>query len=407
MDSEVGAGSRFTFSLPLDSREEEISETPVAPRSTVRAKPQILVVDDELPARELLTSYLRTEGYSTITAKSGEEAVRKAREFRPDAITLDLLMRGKSGWETLHQLKINPLTASIPVIIVSVVDEKQPGFALGAAEYLVKPISKKVLIEAIRRHVRSRLEGSTRVLVVDDETETLQLVSEVLRSAEYLPLLAASGREALDILSQTSVDAILLDLLMPQMNGFEVLHRIKADPQLRDIPVFILTAKDLDESEMQFLRTNVEALYFKGTPWCQELLAQIRKAVGAVAAVRLKKILVADDNLESREFIRDSLESRSYEVVEACDGRDALTKIETIGLDLVLMDIQMPAMDGYAVLKGIRQNPRLATLRVIALTAFSMQGDREKAISAGFNGYISKPVDPTSLRMQVEQMLGS
>jgi hypothetical protein len=405
VESEVGTGSRFTFSLPLDSHERETSETPGAPRSTVHRKPQILIVDDELSARELLSSYLRAEGYRTITARSGEEAVRKAREFRPDAITLDVLMPGKSGWETLHQLKTHPLTASIPVIIVSVVDETKAGFALGAAEYLIKPVSKKVLIEAIRRHVRSR-PGSARILVIDDETETLQLVSEVLKSAEYLPLLAASGREALDILSRTSVDAILLDLLMPEMDGFEVLHRIKADPGLRDIPVFILTAKDLSESEMQLLRTHVDALYFKGTSWRQELLAHLQRAVGAGAAIPLKKILVADDNLESREFIRDSLESQNYEVVEACDGGDALRKIEKIGPDLVLMDIQMPVMDGYAVLKEIRQNPRLASLRVIALTAYSMQGDREKAISAGFSGYISKPVDPTSLRKQIEQMLG-
>ena len=406
VDSEIGKGSRFTFSLPLDSHESETSETSGASRSTVHRKPQILIVDDELPARELLGSYLRTEGYNTITARSGEEAVRKAREFRPDAITLDVLMPGKSGWETLHQLKTHPLTASIPVIIVSVVDETKSGYALGAAEYLVKPVSKKVLIAAIRRHVRSGLEGSARILVIDDETETLQLVSEVLKSAEYLPLLATSGEQALDILSRTSVDAILLDLLMPEMDGFEVLHRIKADPGLRDIPVFILTAKDLNENEMQLLRTHVEALYFKGTPWRQELLAQLQKAVGARGSIPLKKILVADDNPESREFIRDSLESQNYEVIEACDGRDALMKIETIGPDLVLMDIQMPVMDGYAVLKEIRQNPRLANLRVIALTAFSMQGDREKAISAGFSGYISKPVDPTSLRMQIEQVLG-
>jgi CheY-like chemotaxis protein len=132
------------------------------------------------------------------------------------------------------------------------------------------------------------------------------------------------------------------------------------------------------------------------------------EAIGGAAALPLrKKILVADDNLESREFIRDSLESQNYDVVEACDGRDALTKIERTMPDLVLMDIQMPAMDGYAALKEIRQNPRLATLRVIALTAFSMRGDREKAISAGFSGYISKPVDPISLRMEIEQMLGS
>jgi PAS domain S-box-containing protein len=406
VESEVGRGSRFTFSLPLDSHAGEIPEALAAPGSKVRTKPQILIVDDELPARELLTTYLRTEGYRTIAAKSGEEAVRRAREVRPDAITLDLLIPGKSGWETLHQLKTNPLTASIPVIIVSVLDEKESGFALGAAEYLVKPVSKKALIAAIRRHVHPRPEGSARILVVDDETETLQLVSEVLKSTAYLPLLAASGREALDILSQTSVDAILLDLIMPEMNGFELLHHLKADTRLRNIPVFVLTAKDLTESEMQFLRTNVDALYFKGTPWRQELLAQIQKAVGALAAIPLKKILVADDNLESREFIRDSLESQNYEVIEACDGRDALTKIEEIDPDLVLMDIQMPVMDGYAVLKEIRQTPRFSALRVIALTAFAMQGDREKAISAGFSGYISKPVNPTSLRMEVEQILG-
>ncbi len=286
VESEPAKGSRFSFTLPVGSPvgrvvPEAARKTAIAPplRSR-REKPLILVVDDEHPARELLVSYLAPEGYETATASSGAEALEKARELRPDAITLNMLMPGKSGWETLCKLKNTPATAHLPIIIVSVVDQKDMGFALGAEEYFVKPIKKEVLVGAIRKHLRPRMDGPSTILVVDDELPDLQMMCEVLDSAGYSPLAARGGREALEILERTRPDAVLLDLLMPEIDGFEVIERMKENPNLHDIPIFVLTAKDLTEVDVARLTRETRAFFRKALSWKEELLQQVRQAIG-------------------------------------------------------------------------------------------------------------------------------
>lgn len=207
------------------------------------------------------------------------------------------------------------------------------------------------------------------------------------------------------MLSTNSVDALVLDLLMPEMDGFEVLKRVRSDPKRRKIPVFVLTAKDLTAADLDLLTNQVEALFTKGGPWRHELLARIRSAVQKRREAGRKRVVVADDSLESREFLRDALASRDFEITEAVDGKDAVAKIQQVHPDLVFMDIQMPDVDGYAALRKLREDPQFARLPVIALTAFAMHGDRDKALAAGFDAYISKPVDPRSLRSQVDQLL--
>jgi adenylate cyclase len=243
-------------------------------------KPLILVVDDESPARELLASYLETEGYDVASAGSSAEVIEKARQLRPSAITLDILMPGGSGFETLFKLKNTPDVAHIPVIVVSVVDQKQMGFTLGAAEYLVKPVQKSALLEAIRKHVRPQAGTSKNILVVDDDRETLDLVSDILSSSGYTPHLAPSGKEAFRLLSKFHMDAILLDLAMPEMDGFEVLSTIKQDPALGGIPVFVVTAKDLTDAEIGLLKRQAHALFRKDGAWKVDLLAEVRRAIG-------------------------------------------------------------------------------------------------------------------------------
>src|SRR4029077_1634251 len=166
----------------------------------------VSTVDDETPSREFFVSYLPPEGYETTTASSGAQALVKALELLPDAITLNMLMPGKNGWEILHRLKTTPATAAIPIVIVSIVDDKGRGFALGASEYLVKPVKKEVLLAALKKHLGPT--GPFKVLVVDDEDTSLQLASQVLESAGYVPLLARSGGEGLELLTKSAVDAM-------------------------------------------------------------------------------------------------------------------------------------------------------------------------------------------------------
>ena len=280
LESEVGKGSRFSFTLPLPQVVPEI-EAPAAPAvHPPREKPLILVVEDDASARELLVRHLQSEGYETVAADSGAQALVKANELRPQAITLDLLMEGTNGWQVLRQLKSNPATAAIPVIVITVVERTRMDKRLGAAEYLVKPVNKEILLRALREHVQPSAERTGKVLVVDDEQDSLQLLREVVASAGFSPLLARSGKEALRVLWQERVDAILLDLLMPEMDGLQVLWRLKENPRLREVPILVLTGKDLTREDIEVLARETQGLLRKGTDWKQQLIAQLRKLVG-------------------------------------------------------------------------------------------------------------------------------
>ncbi len=282
VESAPGKGSRFAFTLPdgtmADIANQFIDQGSVSTR-TAGQNPLVLVVDDEQASQELLTSWLEPRGYQTVTASSGSEALEKARQLMPDAITLNMMMPGKSGMETLYELKHSPDTSSIPIIIVSVVDERKVGFALGAADYLVKPVKREELLRAMSKHVAPRVNGPRRILVIDDQPESLSIVSEILEAGGYAPILAPTGILGLEMLESNRVEGIILDLIMPEMDGFEVLRRIKANPAIKSTPVFVLTAKDLTESELKALRADVEGLFVKGRPWTDDLIQELQHVI--------------------------------------------------------------------------------------------------------------------------------
>jgi PAS domain S-box-containing protein len=283
LSSEPGKGSRFTFTLPAGSntfRPEPTNPPNSLPATTSggSGKPLVLVVDDEASARELLASYLNP-AYRIAIAESGAEAVNKAHQLRPDAITLDLSMPGGSGFEALVTLKKNPKTANIPIIIVSMVDQEKVGFALGAADYLIKPIRKPVLLEAIRKHVPPQGNDDSEILLVDDDPRTLEMLEESLRSAGYETQSVQSGARALEVLSSKLVSAVLLDLLMPGMDGFEVIRHIRQEATLKELPIFVMTGKSLTPEESALLARDTQALLQKNGSWQQQLIAEVGRVV--------------------------------------------------------------------------------------------------------------------------------
>jgi PAS domain S-box-containing protein len=284
LESRPGEGSRFTFTLPIGSGTSSkilAVNGPANPNVAVggdSTKPLILVVDDELPARELLTSYLESE-YRIAIAESGTEAVRKAQQLLPDAIILDVLMPGGNGFETLVALRKTPETARIPIIILSILDQKQVGFALGAADYLIKPIGKPALLGTIRRHVLPHADDDATLLLVDDDPKTLELLEETLRSVGYETQSVQSGARALEVLSSKLVSAVLLDLLMPGMDGFEVLRHIRKEATLKELPIFVMTAKSLTQDELALLNRETQALFHKNGSWQQQLIVEVGRVV--------------------------------------------------------------------------------------------------------------------------------
>jgi PAS domain S-box-containing protein len=282
VESELGKGAKFTFTLPL-GQSHAVVQIPSAavPAPSKSKQPIVLVVDDEAQDRELLANYLSPEGYRIVTAAPGDEAIAKARDLRPDVITLDILMSTGSGWEMLYRLRNTPETAKTPIVVVSIVDQRRLGFSLGAAEYLVKPVSKEILLEALSRHIISDGKTSFTCLIIDDDQETLRLVSEVLNSVGCAPVAIDNGKSALEFLKEHKVDVILLDLLMPEMDGFEVLRRVKESPELQNLPIVIMTAKEITQAERELLERQSRAFIQKGDKWEDQLLASIRKVIAA------------------------------------------------------------------------------------------------------------------------------
>jgi CheY-like chemotaxis protein/nitrogen-specific signal transduction histidine kinase len=283
VESELGKGSRFTFTL-LAAESASKLRTYVEPaRAPVfgasgRLTPLVLIVDDEGSSRELLASYLEPE-YRLAMATSGVDALNKAKQLRPDAITLDVMMPGSNGFETLASLRKSSETANIPVIILSIVDQRQVGFALGAADYLIKPVRRPALLETIRRHVPLPADDDSSILLVDDDPRDLELLEETLRSAGYETQGVRSGARALEILANKAVGGILLDLLMPGMDGFEVIRHVRQEVTLKELPILVMTAKSLTADEAALLSRETQALFQKNGSWQQQLIVEVRRVI--------------------------------------------------------------------------------------------------------------------------------
>jgi CheY-like chemotaxis protein len=244
----------------------------------------VLVIDDEAAVRDLMQRFLGKEGFRVIAAASGEEGLRWARELRPDAITLDVMMPGMDGWAVLSALKADPDVAEIPVIMLTIVDDRNLGYALGASDYLTKPIDRERLVTVLKQHRRDR-----PVLVVDDDAEVRQLLRRMLDSEGFAVVEAENGRVALERLRSDPPSLILLDLMMPEMDGFEFVTELRRHEGWRAIPVVVITARDLSRDDRDRLNGHVEKILQKGTYDRDELLAEVRELVATCVARRSPK----------------------------------------------------------------------------------------------------------------------
>ncbi|MEM7603376.1 MAG: response regulator, partial [Verrucomicrobiota bacterium] len=284
--SELGKGTHFSVFLPLVPSSEHYnpktenatviangnslqSETASLPRDAT-----ILVIDDDVAVRELLQRILEAEGYRVITAEDGNEGLALANQHLPDAITLDVVMPGgKDGWDVLQHLKSDPRTQSIPVIMVSVMAEQENGLALDVEDYLVKPIDVERLSRVILRVTGQSPQRN--LLLVDDDKESLEAMSRVLEDSGWQTILAHDGAEALAMLEKTRPAAIVLDLIMPGMDGFEFLQHVQESEHLRSIPVIVMTGKEPSEAEQEFLKKRVTTVLKKGRHSAGDLVSSI------------------------------------------------------------------------------------------------------------------------------------
>jgi hypothetical protein len=278
--SEVGAGSTFTVRLPETMTVQQAETTGAAPVGSGVAG-TILVVDDDPAARDIVRRTIARDGYRVIEAASGPAALQLAREHRPDAITLDVLMPGMDGWSVLVALKGDRELAEIPVVMVSVVDEANLGFTLGAAEYLTKPLDRDRLGAVLARFVDGR--RNQPVLVVEDDAATRTMLRRALEQDRWTVVEAENGRAGLERVRDSVPALVLLDLLMPEVDGFAFLQALRSDEKTRDVPVIVITAKDLTDADRSRLNGGIAQIVQKTANDGAGFLQAVRHAIGARA----------------------------------------------------------------------------------------------------------------------------
>ena len=289
--STPGEGSVFTIRLPADGRIVQPVATapgpkPIAtmpgPGSPGRAATPVLVIDDDETVRDLMYRFLVREGFSVITAANGIEGLKRAREAHPAAITLDVMMPDLDGWTVLAALKGDPTLADIPVILVTILDEKARGFALGATDYMVKPVDRERLASLLRTLCGNR--AAPHALVVEDDEDTRLVIRQTLERAGWAVAEAEHGRSGLDRVGARRPDVIVLDLMMPEMNGFDFLVALRENPDWRGIPVLVLTAMDLTDEDRHRLNGEVERILQKGASAREQLLEEVGRVLATLVA---------------------------------------------------------------------------------------------------------------------------
>ncbi len=447
LHSVPGEGSTFTLYLPLAAPAQDAAPGPAqdvpaarpahaepdAPaleeveddrRALDAAKPTLLIVEDDARYATVLRDLARAQGFNALVTNRGGEALRLAQEYRPDAVSLDIILPDMLGWTVLARLKQDPATRHVPVQIVTVEEDRRQGLERGAFSYLAKPSDADGISGALDRIRRYTLPRTKRLLVVEDDARERMSIEALIRHDDVGIDAVDSGEAALRMLGEREYDCAVIDLRLPDMSGFELLDRIQAAPALADLPVVVFTGKQLTEEEDKRLRRAAKSVVIKDVESPERLLDETALLLHRVIAdlppdkqrmvQRLhqspdlllgRHVLVVDDDVRNIFALSSALERHGMAVETASNGQEAVDKVRAGGIDIVLMDIMMPGMDGYETCRAIRAEPEFRALPIIALTAKAMRGDREKCLEAGASDYLAKPVDTDQLLGMLKQWL--
>ncbi len=402
VSSTVGRGSVFTVKLPAGFA-PSTGDTSLSANPSSREKPTgalVLVVDDDPLVHQLLKAELEREGMRVLLASDGVEAMRLARERRPAAIVLDIRLPKLDGWSVLAELKSDPSLAAVPVILISIEEERARGFALGAVDYLVKPIDAERLVALVSRTVKPE---SGEILVVDDDGDARALVSRQLKSAGFATVEIESGEDAVARARLFPPALIVLDLVMPGTSGFDVVRMLRTEKI--DVPILVLTGKELTHEEQVQLRDGIMSVMQKNGTALEAVVAEARRVLldARSTARKLPRILYVEDSAQNRDVVRRYLQGL-FEVIEAEDGEHGLDRAQRDAPALILMDLSLPRLDGWEATRRLKAGP-LAHIPVIALTAHASREDQARARAAGCDGYLTKPVERDHLVKTINEHL--
>ncbi|WP_458121288.1 response regulator [Paenibacillus sp. Z6-24] len=376
----------------------------------------LLIIEDDANFAKILMDMARGRGFKALVAMQGDTGLHMAKTYKPDAIILDIQLPVIDGWAILSELKSNAHTRHIPVHVISVMDEVKQGLMMGAIAYLKKPSSKEALEKAFS-HLESYTEqGLKQLLIVEDDEIQRQSIIELIGHDDVAITAVSTGKAALAELDGKRYDCMVLDLMLTDMTGFELLDRIRDNHQLKDLPIIIYTGKDLDTKEETQLRKYAESIIVKDVKSPERLLDEttlflhrveadlpedkrriLQKLHNKETLFEGKRILLVDDDVRNVFALSSVLEGYRMEVTFAENGREAIDILEKQDFDLILMDMMMPEMDGYEAMRIIRQMPGYDKLPIIALTAKAMKDDRSKCIEAGASDYVKKPIQTDQL----------
>ena len=435
-----GQGSTFTLYLPVGSADaleinnaaasnaDEVAQAHTAPTApvrpqdigseefVVREKTVLIVEDDEEFARVLveLASDYGLEGH---ICHNGENGLEYASHYRPSAIILDIGLPGIDGWEVMEKLKADPRTKDIPVHFLSGRDERKKALELGALDFMTKPANQDDILSAFAK-IEGAIETNVRrLLVVEDSEIQHESIRELFDQKGVEITAATSGQQALVALKNTVFDCMILDLTLPDMSGFELLETLHASDDYDSVPVVVYTGKDMSREEEAKLRKYADRIILKTERsherllneaslflhWLESTLPANRRPTAESIEHRDdifedKQLLLVDDDMRNIYALSAQLEELGFSISIANNGREALASLDdNPSIDIVLMDIMMPEMDGYEAMSRIRKQARFSKLPMLALTAKAMKDDRAKCIEAGANDYCSKPIDMAKL----------
>ncbi|MBB5635440.1 signal transduction histidine kinase/DNA-binding response OmpR family regulator/CHASE3 domain sensor protein/HAMP domain-containing protein [Pedobacter cryoconitis] len=451
LNSAENAGSTFILTLPVDGiaaeLEEEINaaydytdiseieteESRLPERFTVDHIPQeieddranivkgdkiILIIEDDTAFAKALLNFTRKRNYKGVVAVRGDIGIDLANHYKPLAILLDIQLPVKDGWQVMEELKANPATRPIPVHIMSSLEVKKESLLKGAVDFINKPIALEHMQQIFQKLEHALSRHPKKVLIVEENEQHAKALSYFLSNHDIQTEVVNNVVQSVDALHRKEVDCVILDMGIPDKNAYLTLETIKKSHGLENLPIIIFTGKNLSQGEERRIKQYADSIVVKTAHSYQRILdeaglflhlveeksieSKTKKAKetlgGLYEVLHNKTVLIADDDVRNIFSLTKALEQHKMKVLAATDGKEALSLLkDNPSVDIVLMDMMMPEMDGYESTKEIRKINAFKHLPVLAVTAKAMMGDREKCIAAGASDYISKPVDVDQL----------
>lgn len=439
--SEKGSGSTFTLLLPKSYSpvSESAKKTEFIPVVEPAPKPEsslpkngfsfkddreniqkftrrMLIIEDDEDFAKILMSVAREMKFGALVAETGDEGLALAKSLQPNAIVLDVRLPDHSGMIVLDQLKMNTKTRHIPVHVISSEDFSRSALEMGAIGYMLKPVKKDELLVAFQNMSSAMEQRVKRVLIVEDDPVQRNHITQLISDSNVEVTAVETSGEALVQLSQKTFDCMIMDLSLPDMSGHELLSKLSNESSTYSFPpVIVYTARDLTDEEEQKLRLYSGSIIIKGAKSPERLLSEVTLFLHKVETelpperqkmlrdlrsreknLENRTILVVDDDVRNIFALTSALETHGAKVLTARNGKEALEKLSP-EIELILMDIMMPEMDGYEAMKRIRLSETYKDLSIIALTAKAMKDDKEKCLEAGANDYLPKPLEMDKL----------